>query len=589
MKRLFFFILLAAVFAQARISLEYDRDRIDAGSSFELRVVVPLRELAEPRDIPKFAPSNGFSLRGMDSTDTQVQDFFGRGFSVRKYNFKLTAPKKTGRSIAGILTWTIQGTEYELARPEISVQKSFDDAALSVALTPSKYTVYEGEQLSVTLSLHTYEHFQGNLAALNMDLGNDFIAHRSDLSNLQFTRVPNAPQESEASAKFAWLSPVKTGTVSIPAFKFKYTKIGAPKVVEENKSSGGFSMSFKSIRQEPIDAEASTVPIRINVLPLPTANRPDNFSGMVGDYSFTASFDKDSLKVGEALTLSVLIKGDGKPGTITDPELPNLSDFRSVPPETDINKNVVQGKVITSKNIRVFLYPKKKGEFEIPAITYTWFDPNQKKYKSKTQGPWKIKVEKGDGNATYASDIPAPQAAQKEDIENLGSDIRYMHNLSNIKIEVKPFYKSALFWMLLILPIILYIIFCAFIRRYRKNLGNAALVRKAKAQANLKKYTTLAKEALAKNDGKAFYAALENGLVGYLSDLSNLEFRGMTKDFFRKNLNDLGLTEDKVKQVSDWMEACAFARFAPSEQTAVEREDALQKFEALCNTLEILK
>lgn len=573
------------------MSLDFSTDRIEAGMQFDLRLIVPIRELAEPRDVPRFMPQNGFVLRGLDSTDTRVEDFFGRGYNVRRYDFKLTAPKQTGRKIAGILTWKIQDQEYEISRPAVEVQKSYNDAAVSVSLSPNKRTVYEGEQLSVTLSIHTYEHFQGNLVATNMDLGNDFIAHRSDLSELKLMPIPDAPRETKGSAKFAWISPVKTGKVSIPPFKFKYMKVGAPKIVENNQSHGGFSMSFKSVQQEPEEAEAQTAPLNITVLPLPQQGKPQNFSGMVGNYKFSASFDKDSLSLGDALTLSVQISGDGKPGTITDPELPNFSDFRSVPPESDIKKKVSGGKVLTTKNIRIFLYPKKKGEFEIPAITYNWFNPTKKIYETKTEGPWKIKVEKGTGTApTYDSESPAAYVpAAKEEIESLGRDIRYVHQVNAVSAKEIPLYRSIGFWILLLLPIPLYLLFCAFVRTHRKHSSNAALVRKATAKKNLKKFTAIAKTALEKGDGKAFYAALENGLVGYLSDLSNLEFRGMTKEAVKQNLTNLGVKEEQIQKVLQWQEACAFARFAPVSATSEECKKALSEFEMLCDALEVLK
>lgn len=590
MKRLIFILLFFAIGANAEISLEFDKDRIEVGKPFEMRIVIPTRELAEPREIPKLTTANGFILKGIDSTDTQLRDFFGRGTNVRKYNFKLVAPRQTGRVQIGVITWKIRETEYELSRPVVNIQKSYDDAAVAANLIPSKKTVYEGEQFSVNLALHTYEHFQGNLNAVSMDLGNDFIAHRSDLANLQFVRSEKAPAEMDANAKFAWLAPVKSGDLKIPAFKFKYLKRGAPKIVEENKSQGGFSMSFKSIRQEAEEAETSSAPVSIKVLPLPSTLRPADFSGMVGDYSFEGDFDRTALKVGEALTLNILIKGDGKPGTITDPKLPDFADFRSVPPETEINKKVVGNKVITTKSIKVFLYPKKKGSFTIPKITYNWFNPTQKKYQSKTLGPWEITVEKGDDNVVAALPISnGSPNVQKEDIESLGNDIRFIHEVKDAVLTQKPMFRSFFFWFLFAFPIFIYFTFCTLVKRYRKNASNSALVRKAKARKNLKIYTTQAQEALRKNDGKAFYAALENGLIGYLSDLSNLEFRGMIKTQFNENLQDLGLTDMQITEVREWLETCSFARFAPSVQTENERKEALQKFEKLCETLEVLK
>lgn len=572
--------------------IQLDKNSVDAGETFTLEFVVDTQKLEEfgSRGIPQFSVQNGFTLKGLDSSDVRIGRR-GRGIG-KQYSFHLAAPRQTGVKSAGILSWKIGEKEYDIFHlNNIEVKKSYDEAAVSVSLTPNKRTVYEGEQLSVTLSIHTFEHFQGNLVATSMDLGNDFIAHRADLSDLKLTPIPEAPRETRGSAKFAWLSPVKTGQVSIPPFKFSYTKVGKPKIVEKKTNKGGFSMSFSSVQQEPEEAEAKTAPVKINVLPLPAQGKPKDFSGMVGNYSFDATFDKDSLALGDALTLSIQISGDGKPGTVTDPILPDFSDFRTVPPETNVKKKVANGKVVTTKNIRIFLYPKKKGEFDIPEITYSWFNPSKKKYESKTLGPWKIKVEKGEAsaNAQFAPSAPsyAPQA--KTEIEDLGRDIRYIHKISSVSPQKPPFYATFLFWLLLVLPIILYAVFTFFIRAHRRHSSDAALVRKAKAKKNLKKNIAKAKQALEKNDSKGFYAALENGLIDYLSDISNREFRGMTRDQQKANLNELGIDGESQEKILKWFEECAYARFAPTGGSAAELGDAIQKFEELCDSLEVHK
>lgn len=574
--------------------IQVDKNTLSAGEEFTLQFTVDTQKLEEygPREVPKFSVQNGFVLKSLDSADVRVER--RKSFTARQYRFHLVAPQKTGRKAAGVLTWKIGETEYDIFHlNNIEVKKSYDDPAVIATLTPNKRTVYEGEQLSVTLSLHTFEHFQGNLVATNMDLGNDFIAHRAEniSTDLKLAPIPDAPREMQGKAKFAWLSPVKSGELSIPPFKFTYTKIGEPKVVEKNKSSGGFSMSFKTVQQEPVEAEAKTAPVKIKVLPLPAQGKPKDFSGMVGNYSFEASFDKDSLALGDALTFSIRISGDGKPGTITDPVLPDFSDFRTVPPENDIKKKVAGGKVVTTKDIRIFLYPKKKGEFLIPEITYSWFNPSKKKYESKTQGPWKIQVEKGEATSASANAISTPSytPAAKSEIEDLGRDIRYIHPVTSATVEEVPPYKSVGFWLLFVLPFILYAILVAFIRSHRKYSGDAARVRKASAKKNLKASMAEAKKALSKNEVKAFYAALEKGLVGYLSDLSNREFRGMTQEQVKSNLNELGLPPESLEKVLKWLEACAFARFAPVEGTSEDREKSLKDFEALCDNLEILK
>ena len=601
MKRIILLCLAATLCAQARPSLQLDRERIESGKTFGLQLVFPLQELPENRGNLQIETANGFSLVSLDSTDQVMRpdiddmfnSFFGGGhnrgaYKARIYTFNLKAPKKTGRISVGQIFMDIDGQKRNLTGDiPINVQRAYTDDALAVTLTPSKKTVYEGEQFNVTLGLRTYEHFEGGLQATDMNTGDDFIVHRSDLSNMKFEPVEGSRREMQASAKFAWLSPTKNGNLQIPPFKFKYTKRGEPKVVEENKQMGGMTFSSRSVKQESVEAEAQSPAINITVKPLPTEGKPENFSGMVGSYSFSADFDRTSLKVGEAMTLTINIKGDGLPGSITDPKLPDFGEFRSVPPENEINKKIVGNKVVTSKNIRVFLYPKKKGEFTIPEMTYSWFNPAKKKYETAKAGPWNVTVEKGEAAPEAIFQAPVaqgPAAVQKQEIESLGSDIRFIHKVNEAANNIAP-YKSILYWVLFAAAIPFYLIVTFAVRSRRKHNSDAALVRKGKADKMLKARFADARVALKKGDAKALYAALENGLINYLSDKTNLEFKGMTRAQMKEELAKLGVKAETIAAIDSWLEKCAFARYAPVNPSQDEQQKMLNDVEKLCEGL----
>ncbi|MCQ2121837.1 MAG: BatD family protein [Fibrobacter sp.] len=602
MKRILPIIATVATMVIASPSLQLDRERVEAGKNFGLQLVVPLQEIPENRGELQIEPKNGFTFSGLDSTDQVIRpgfddmfnSFFGggsRSYKARIYTFKLKAPKKTGNINVGTITWVIDGEKRVISgNIPVNVQKAFTDDAVTVSLSPSKKTIYEGEQFYVTLGFHTYEHFEGGLQATDMNTGNDFIVHRSDLSSLEFKPVEGARREMQASAKFAWLSPTKSGSLKIPPFKFKYTKRGEPKVVEESKQMGGMSFTSRSVKQESVEAEASTPTINITVKPLPAEGKPADFSGMVGDYKFSADFDKTSLTVGEAMTLTVNISGDGTPGTITDPKFPDFSEFRSVPPENSINKKISGSKVITSKQIKVFLYPKKKGEFTIPEISYSWFNPAKKKYESAKAGPWNIIVEKGEASAeaAFQNPVAGPAAVQKQEIENLGTDIRFIHSVSDGSQNAAP-HRSILYWILFFSAIPFYFIVTAVIASRRKHNSNAALVRKGKANKLLKEKFAAAQNALQKRDGKAFFAALETGLIDYLSNLTNLEFKGMTRSQMNQELENLQVSADTITAIDNWLDKCAFVRYAPVDSSNEEQRQMLADVEKLCESLGRLK
>ena len=606
MKRFLLLCLSLAAFVSASFTYKFDKDRIEAGQTFKFQLIAPLQELPKNREVPQLELQKDFKLLGLDSTDEVIRPqmdvmdemmSFMRGgmgarpYKARIYSFKVKAPKKTGTLNLGTLSWILDGGKVTQDQIPVNIQRSYNDDALTVSLTPNKKTVYEGEQFSVTLNIHLFEHFLNGPEATDISTGNDFIVYRNEQAKMTYERIEGTNREAKGSVKFAWLSPTKSGDLQIPPFKFKYTKAGEPKVVEKKNQAGGFSSIIRSMSQEPVEAEAQSAPVNINVLPLPTEGKPEDFSGMVGSYSFSANFDRTNLKVGEALTLAISIKGDGTPGTITDPKLPDFSEFRSVPPENSINKKVSGNKVITSKDIKVFLYPKKKGTFEIPAITYSWFNPAKKKYETASAGPWTIEVEKGDAPAepVYQAPVsasPSTPAVQKQEIEFLGSDIRFIHPVSN-KTESSAPHRSIAFWLLFIAAIPFYLIANALITRKRKRNSDTALVRKGKANKLLKEKFADAREALKKGDGKAFYAALENGLIDYLSNLTNLEFKGMTRPQMKEELAKLNVKSETIDAIDSWLEKCAFVRFAPVTASTEEQSQMLADVEKLCEALKL--
>jgi len=60
-------------------------------------------------------------------------------------------------------------------------------------------------------------------------------------------------------------------------------------------------------------------PIKISVKPLPTAGKPRDYSGAVGDYKMQAALDKDSVKTNEAITLKVAVSGSGNIKMLPEP------------------------------------------------------------------------------------------------------------------------------------------------------------------------------------------------------------------------------------------------------------------------------
>jgi hypothetical protein len=375
MKRILLLCLSLAAFVSAHTIIT--KPRVEPDETFHLELYIPFKELPQNRSTPQLITSNDFKLLGLDSAKKLMPSkslFSNTRDSALVFTFEVKAPQKTGKQSIGSISWKVNGKQRTISKEfQITIFSTYKGPALEATLTPSKKSVYIGEQFGISYDLLIHSNNRGgSLYPDSVDFGNNFTSFRNEHPKIG-SKPNEKSNENLLTIQFAWwLVPNKNGTLEIQPLKFKYTT---------------------EIEQDTVEKDALTPPISITALPLPTKGKPADFSGMVGSYKFSANFDRTKIKMGDTLTLAINISGDGAIGEITDPKIPDLSDFSWEPAEAKVNKKVEDTKVITTKNIKISLFPRKIGTLKIPAITYSWFNPTKKKYEKASAGPWTVKVE----------------------------------------------------------------------------------------------------------------------------------------------------------------------------------------------------
>jgi hypothetical protein len=553
--------LLAQVFGA---TVEFNPDRIEENKPFIMSLVVPLREVPEIHDFPVIKDLKGMKLITKDSLDETRREFFRGRNQVRLYRFHLISPK-AGNFNLGPLIWKINGQDQALGSIQVVVHRGYDAPGVSVQVQPTRQSVYQGEQLALNLGLQAFDNYQGGLNLSGIDIGNEFWSFRPDFEpKPQRSSKPGV--QWEMNTRLAYVSPMKSGSVQIPSLSFNYQKIGKPVRKVENR--GNFH--FESVTQEPVPAIAKSPAISIDVRPLPKANRPDDFSGLVGQYSFEAKVDKDSLKVGDALTLTLTIRGNGRPGSIPEPAIPPLPDFRMVPPESKIINSEAGGQLWTTREMKIFVYPKKKGDYTIPALTLSYFDPKKVRYERLNTPEFKINVEKGD-----ASEIPMMESlvgVNKKEIETLGSDIRYIKLVDVLPVEGNHIYKQFWYWVLFVCPFGLFFGIGLYRMLKAREISTAVETRKRLAARHLKKTLKSIPKNHKENENGSVCAALAKAVTDYLDDRFATEFNGLTRNEIEQILLGKGVSQRRVNEVIRFLSECERARFSPYAKGADDLE-----------------
>lgn len=128
-------------------------------------------------------------------------------------------------------------------------------------------------------------------------------------------------------------------------------------------------------------------PLTITVKPLPAANQPDDFSGAVGQFNVAVKAPATSIYKGDLVKIQVTISGSGNLWLTTLPPVkwPNGIDTSEPIVKEDINKYAFP--LSGSKTFEYAFAAPDTGDYTIPAIHLSYYDPVDKKYKKASNEP----------------------------------------------------------------------------------------------------------------------------------------------------------------------------------------------------------
>ncbi len=132
-------------------------------------------------------------------------------------------------------------------------------------------------------------------------------------------------------------------------------------------------------------------PITITVNPLPEDGRPADFTGLVGDYTLSASAEPLSVSVGDPITLRLIADGPDPTSRVEAPDLsryPAFDGFRLSSEGWRVDSGDLPGPRAFSTTLRV----ADAAVTEIPAIEIPYFDPSDERYKRARSEPIPLNV-----------------------------------------------------------------------------------------------------------------------------------------------------------------------------------------------------
>ena len=418
----------------------------------------------------------------------------------------------------------------------------------------SKTNIYEQEAISVTYKLYTLLDVAQFTGAKLPDF-NGFL--KQDIEQSQNKQLSAETYKGRSYGTVvlyqAVLFPQHTGEIEIG--KASFTAL----LRLQNKAQvrSIFDDFFDSYTNVEKTLTAPAVTVKVSELPL--AGKPATFSGAVGNFNLTSTLSSGNLKTNQAATIKVVISGNGNMKLLKNPEIKFPDGFEVYDPKVDNKFSSGSGGVSGTKTIEYMFIPRRSGKFDIPSAELSYYDLNNKTYRTLRTPAYKINVTKGEGGEAVVENFTG-----KEDVTPLAKDIRYLYTGSvKLKPESRPWFGTLPFWMLFLIPLIIAAILFIYFRKHVKENADLAFVKTKKANKVAQKRLRLALKFLEEGKKKQFYEEVMKAVWTYLSDKLVIPVAELNKDNIRLKMNEKGMEKEVTDNFTNILNTCEYASYAP--------------------------
>lgn len=443
---------------------------------------------------------------------------------------------------------------------------SSSDKDVFLRAIADKKNPVQGEQVIVTYKIYTkvpISHIDINkLASFPGFWSQNLLKENEQLK--QYTEYVNGEEYVVADVRKVALFPQKTGKLTIDPLEMEC--VAQVRQQTQKRYRDPFFDSFFNDpffnRYQNVELNLRSNALTLDVKPLPSQNRPADFNGAVGNFSFNATIDKTKLKSNEALNLKINIAGTGNIELAEEPQISFPPDFEVYDPKVSLNLNTGNNGVSGQKTFEYLIIPRQPGDFRINPIRFSYFDLAKNAYTTLTSPEFKLEVERGSGEETQVT----YSGTNQEDIKFIGTDIRYIRtDIPDFILTNTHFYRSTWFYILMASPLVLFILFVLIWKNELKKRSNLALMRNRKATKVALKRLKNANILMRENKSDSFYIEISQALWGYLSDKFSIPLAELSSDTAMQYLKQEEIHEDAAVNFINVAGETEFARFAPGE------------------------
>ena len=466
-------------------------------------------------------------------------------------------------------TATPKQTEERSVAPDGKTKDYFLEAVVD------KKNPYVNEQVTLTVKFYTaVQHF--GTPELDEPATTGFWTEVIGNSAPYYQKV-NGRNFRVIERKYA-LFPAQTGDLTIGRATLHAT------VASNQRQKDPFDV-FGDFFGRGVEVAISSDPIRVNVKAIPDAGKPKDFSGSIGRYAISAEPDKRAVDVNQPVTVKFEISGTGNIKTIADPVIPELPDFRIYRAATNESVSRSGDKLGGTKAYEQVFIPTRPGTLEIPAISFSFFDPSDSKYKLASTRPITVEVRKPEGYIA-SPDVPFSGGPDRS-IGSGATDIRYIKEASSgFTTTGEIILFQPIYLVVNGLPVIA-LIGLVVLRKRREHLSaNVGYARSRGASREARRRLAQARTLASSANAVQFHTEISRAVISWIADKLNVSPHGLTSDQIQELLSNRSADFALITDISDLLKRCDYARFAPSSVSEADIKQSMETAEQVMTRID---
>ncbi len=570
MKRILTLICLLVInFSFSQIKFEAEVSKNNLGVNENLRVDFKMNKDGDNFNPPSF---DGFRVVGGPNQSVSNSWINGVRSFTKTYSYFLT-PIKKGKFTIGQASIEIDGDIYKTLPVQIQVSEAVqsslspgspssvlnDDIELNIEV--SKTETYLNEPISVEFKLLFNPKINvTNLGEIDSPEFNNFWSQNIKIPRLEIKSISYKGQRyNYVTWKRALLFPQKSGNLELLPLTLDVT-------VDVPTNRRDF---FGNVIYTQTSKKVSSKKKNIKVKEFPSQGKPESFNGAVGKFDVSLFSSKSELKATESFQLELKVNGRGNLKLFSLPEIKVPSSLEKYDPEfkEDIKSSIsgMNGQISNTYTI----VPQFQGKYPIPAVEFSYFDPEAKKYVTIKTNESIVDVTEGPMNSDFTNNSGL-SSNQNNTIQTIGQ-FNYIKLSSKFSsINSKNLLDSKLWlYTLLSIPFLIFIVTLLLIKVTRKSISDSDLITK-NAEKLARKYLENAKIDISNKE--SFYSSLDQALFNFFKSKYMIRKEDFSKDKIKSILIKENISEKVINDVIELIESCEIARYTPASTDDMDKD-----------------